>query len=1396
MGSASPSSRSLKVVACLFLLAPQASSAQGVGSRAELHVSVIAEEITCPETPEPVEPADDASIADVTPRFVWSVYQHGGDGETQSGYEVRVRSDTDGDVVVYETGFVASGFVNWHTYDPGAYTGIDPVTGYEMRSQDLVPGKSYHWQVRYRDSGGDWSLWSSDGAQNHQDFYVTAANGAPVAWPAEATTDEDVPVEITLEGAHSPGSVLTYAVATPPSHGTVALDGVVATYTPAEDHNGIDSFTFTASYEELTSDPATVSITVSAVNDAPVATAAAVTADEDVPIEIILTGTDVEGSALTFAIDAPPLDGTVALDGAVATYTPAVDFYGADSFTFRTSDGELTSDPATLSIAVSAVNDAPVATAAAVATDEDVPTDITLTGTDVEGSALTFAIDAPPLDGTVALDGAVATYTPAADFHGTDSFTFTASDGELASDPATVSITVNSVPDLALELTTQPGGSVSGQPLTLSPVVRALRDGSVDSSVNDVFHVSLASGTGSLSGTLTATAEAGVATFANVIYTAVADGELFSLQFDDDAGVGDDFAPVISDVLVSDVTATQLVFTVEPAGSVSGLVLAIQPAVTAVDANLSKDAHFESTVVMSLSSGPGILSGTVSVDAVAGVASYTDLVYTATADNEAFSLQAVLSTDLSATSAAVNSDVVATQLIFSTQPAAAANTSPMGVQPVVAAQDADFRTDAEFAETVTLTATGVTGSGALSGDADVAAVAGVATFVTVQYDVDTHGDTFRLTADDEDGLGSDLPSVNSATIAGIGKRLVLQIQPGGSTSGQPLATQPVVVADLGTSVDPTYAGNVALSLQSGNGTLSGILTMSAATGVATFADIVYTATDDHEAFRLRAVDEGGDFSAGVSEWVASEVVATRLVYETLPDTSYSGKAMNPAPQVAAQDDNGLTDVDFGETVELTLGSGLGLLAGTLGVSAEAGVATFADVSYTVVADLETFDLVADDEAGAGDDLPAVTSPPLVGRSLLRVEIPLAMGYNLVSWNVSPPDSAIASLATPIVGNLIQVLGFETISVNPNSGTGVGAKLYDPTLGPGICTLVDTDYRLGYWFKMSAPDVLQVAGAPADAQTPIPLASGPNLVAYLPTFRDQPGHAIDALLPGMIQVLGFERAEANPSGGRAGGKLYNPDLPGFINTLKVMAPRLGYWVTLGAADTLVYPTEADPVVPAGGVTKSLASSSPAGDHAYPTDQWMGIYGQLWIRDESAPLGTVVDVIDAAGNTAAWSEVHHAGNYGYLPIYLDDPDTERDEGADMGEWLTVRVNGYATDSRVQWTEFGDLVELDLKSRGQPGSLLPPDPALGPNYPNPFNASTTITYQLPSEQQVILSVWDLAGQLVRGLVQAPQTAGCYSVTWDGRNGEGSRTANGVYIYQIRAGEFQSARKMVLVK
>jgi sugar lactone lactonase YvrE len=130
------------------------------------------------------------------------------------------------------------------------------------------------------------------------------------------------------------------------------------------------------------------------------------------------------------------------------TYTPNANWFGTDSFTYNITNGTEVSDYATVTVTVNPVNDIPVTEDIATETDEDVAVAITLTGTDADGDYLTYSIQTDATNGTAEIiEGAYALYTPNANWSGTDTFTYIANDGELDSDIATVTITVNEVLD-------------------------------------------------------------------------------------------------------------------------------------------------------------------------------------------------------------------------------------------------------------------------------------------------------------------------------------------------------------------------------------------------------------------------------------------------------------------------------------------------------------------------------------------------------------------------------------------------------------------------------------------------------------------------------------------------------------------------------------------------------------------------------------------------------------------------------------------------------------------------------------------------------------------------------------------------------------------------------------
>ena len=273
----------------------------------------------------------------------------------------------------------------------------------------------------------------------------------PVAKDDNVTTEEDTPVSITLAGSDPNEDALTYTVLTNPSHGKLSGTAPNVNYTPKPNFNGPDSFTFKVSDEVADSNAATVSITVTAVNDPPTANDDSVTMQEDTSIEaidVLKNNIDVDEDSLKITAVTQGKNGSVTINADnTLSYSPKANFCGTDSFTYTISDGKGGTDTATVNVKVKAVNDVPTACDDSATTQENRPVSISLGGSDPDGDSLSCRVVKGPSHGGLSGTAPNLTYTPNTNFNGSDTFTFKVNDGTVDSAAATVSITVTAVND-------------------------------------------------------------------------------------------------------------------------------------------------------------------------------------------------------------------------------------------------------------------------------------------------------------------------------------------------------------------------------------------------------------------------------------------------------------------------------------------------------------------------------------------------------------------------------------------------------------------------------------------------------------------------------------------------------------------------------------------------------------------------------------------------------------------------------------------------------------------------------------------------------------------------------------------------------------------------------------
>ncbi|MCG6449251.1 tandem-95 repeat protein [Vibrio parahaemolyticus] len=296
-----------------------------------------------------------------------------------------------------------------------------------------------------------------------QTVHLTVAPVADIV-ADKATVVEDTPTIIKVLGNDTfegDGKVVSLDPNNGPDKGSVSVnpDGRV-TYTPNDNYHGIDSFTYIVTSGGV-SESTTVDVDVTPENDAPVAKDDTAITDEDTPvtIDVLPNDTDVDGDKLSIeSASVPKEQGTVEVVNGKLVFTPAENFNGDAEITYTVTDGALT-DQATVKVTVNAVNDTPVVesniadqTSAEDFTPYTIDLNTAFSDVDNVDGELTFSVSGNS-NIQVAIVNGIATITPTADWNGSETLTFTATDPSGESVSQTVDFTVAPVVDIKADST-------------------------------------------------------------------------------------------------------------------------------------------------------------------------------------------------------------------------------------------------------------------------------------------------------------------------------------------------------------------------------------------------------------------------------------------------------------------------------------------------------------------------------------------------------------------------------------------------------------------------------------------------------------------------------------------------------------------------------------------------------------------------------------------------------------------------------------------------------------------------------------------------------------------------------------------------------------------------------
>ncbi|MGD8256495.1 MAG: tandem-95 repeat protein, partial [Desulfobacterales bacterium] len=315
---------------------------------------------------------------------------------------------------------------------------------------------------------------------------VAIDNTAPVAESQVLITDEDEPVVVLLSGSDADGDSLSYEVLSEPQHGTLQGTPPNLTYTPVVDFNGEDEFTFSLNDGRVSSEPATVLIAVTAVNDAPIASDENLTTNEDTILTIdnvLANDSDIDGDDLIVSSYVQPANGQVTqVNNGHFTYSPNQNFFGNDSYSYTVSDGNGGSDDATVNIFVSSVNDRPISLAG-VEQEVFVGENVQLDGRgseDADGDPLTYRwifLTVPQGSNATLSDDSSAEPVFVPDVSGAYEVQLIVNDGTVDSYPNVTTITVNprmvQIPDVVGLSQTNAEASITGANLVVGSISTA-----------------------------------------------------------------------------------------------------------------------------------------------------------------------------------------------------------------------------------------------------------------------------------------------------------------------------------------------------------------------------------------------------------------------------------------------------------------------------------------------------------------------------------------------------------------------------------------------------------------------------------------------------------------------------------------------------------------------------------------------------------------------------------------------------------------------------------------------------------------------------------------------------------------------------------------------------------
>ncbi|QSQ27551.1 hypothetical protein JY651_22715 [Pyxidicoccus parkwayensis] len=822
----------------------------------------------------------------------------------------------------------------------------------------------------------------------------------------------------------------------------------------------------------------------------------------------------------------------------------------------------------------------------------------------------------------------------------------------------------------SMAFVSQPASAAVDAALTPAVQVRLMdAHGNVATGATDSITVALGNNDNgaTLSGTLTVAAVEGVASFAGLsvdhvgTYTLVASGTglegATSNSFDITGG-----------------PATQLSFRVQPSTVGAGSAFSPAVEVTALDAKGNVSTGFTGPVTVALDANPtsDTLQGTLTVNAVAGVARFSNVSLRKLGTG--YTLVASSSGLTSATSQAF--DVTpgeARVLTFTKQPGESTVGAPINPPVAVTVRDGFGNTVTNSSATLTLSLANNPTGASLTGTVAVAAVNGVATFTGVAVDKAGNGYTLSVSAP---GLTS--TSIAFNVVPGVATKLAFGVQPSDVVAGSSITPAVTVrVVDAAGNTVPTATNSITMAIGNNpnSGILNGTKTVSAVNGVATFPGLSITKTGAGYTLTAAATGLTGGTSSAFN---VTPGAASSLGFDTNPPSVVTaGAAITPAVKVSVRDafNNTVTGSTASITLSMSANPGASTLGGTLTVNAVNGVATFPDLTLDKVANNYSFAAASTGLTGTTSTLFNVAAGAASKLAFTTQPANVAAGATFAtSVKVTVQDAFGNTVTTPAVSVGVALgnnpsgatLGGTTTATTA-SGVATFANITVDKLGTGYTLVAASSPLTGVTsnaFNVTAGPASKLAFITPPGNTTAGTAFNP---AVQVAVQDAGGNTVTGSTASITLGLG-----TNPSGAALSGTLVVSAVNGVATFSGVSLARVGTGYTLTATSTgLTAGTSPAFNVTAGPASKLVFTGQPS---------------RASVGQAITPA-VEVTVQDGFGNTVTSSTDSITVALGNNP-----------SGATLGGTLTVSAtNGVASFAGLTVSAAGNGYTLTVNATG---------------------------------------------------------------------------------------------------